>query len=341
MKWLLSIISILLSLPCFGQGEIDSLVQLGIQYHDNGEYEKAIEVYSEALKIDSTSSLVRYELAMTYLSSGDYEKAIQHSDFVIEHEQDEDFLILACIAKGSALSDLGEVKQAINLFKEGIAKFGDFYLLHFNLGICYSKIQDNENAETAFINAIMDNTSHASSHYYLAIIKSEQHHRGASLLSLYYFLLLEPSSWRAATAYELLREQLVGNVQKNENNPDNIELWFSDPHGMEDEFLSVEMILAFIEASNLLEENKNKTPEELFISNTTSFFTALGELGVNKKGTSLWWDSYVPFFYHIAQSDYMDVFCNYISVSSNEKAIDWLGANAEKLSDFLKWVIEE
>jgi tetratricopeptide (TPR) repeat protein len=339
MKKFLLILSLLQAISCLGQGKIDSLVQVGIQYHDKGEYVNAIKVYNEALKIDPKSTLVNYELALTYMYSGDNEKAIKHSDVVIK--QKKGHLLPAYITKGSALDNLGKTTQSIKLFKEAIAEFGDNYLLYYNLGINYSKIQDNKNAELAFVNAITNNPNHVSSHYGLALIEKQLNQRVQSLLSLYYFLLLEPSSKRAETAYKLLREQLGGNVQKDENNPMSINV-FLDPKRMDSEFSAAEVMIAMLEASNSLEENKDKTQDELFIDNTKSFFKVLGELKENdSKKSNIWWNFYVPFFYNLAKSEYMDVFCYYISISSNEKAREWLETNSEKFENFGKWISEK
>ena len=339
MKNYLVIFSVLVPMLCFGQSKIDSLVQVGVQYHDKGEYAKAIEVYNQALKIDSKSALVNYELSMTYMYLGENEKAIKHSDIVIK--QNKDFLLHAYISKGSSLSNLGETEAALKVFEEGLKKFGEHYMLYFNIGISYSKIQDNKNAESAFINAINNNPNHASSHYGLAITKNQQDERVQSLLSLYYFLLLEPSSKRAETAYKLLKEQLRGNVQKDKSNPMNINI-FLDPKKMDSEFSAAEMMLAMLEASNSLEKNKDKTPEELFVNNSESFFSTLGVLKENgKKKSNIWWDFYIPFFYDLAKSEYIDVFCYYISISSNEKAIEWLETNDDRFEDFGKWIKEK
>ena len=338
MKKLFLIISVLVPMLSFGQNKIDSLVQVGIQYHDKGEYAKAIEVYNEALKIDPKSTLVNYELSLSYMYLGDNEKAIKHSDFVIK--QKKDLLFPSYVAKGSSLSNLGKTKKAIKVFKEGIKKFGNNYNLHFNLGVTYSKIQDNKNAELAFINAITDKPDHASSHYALALIKYQQDERVQSLLSLYYFMFLELDSKRAETAYKLIKDQLGGNVQKDENNPMNFTVLL-DPKRMESEFGAAEIMIAMLEASNSLEENKDKTPEELFAENTKSFFSVLGELKENdKQKSNIWWDFYVPFFYDLAKSDLTDVFCYYISLYQNVKAKEWIENNFERFEDFGKWLEE-
>jgi tetratricopeptide (TPR) repeat protein len=169
MKRLLLIFSVLVPIFCFGQSEIERLVQVGIQYHDKGEYAEAIEVYKKALKIDPKSTLVNYELSLTYMYAGDNENVIKHSDVVIK--QKKDHLLPAYITKGSALDNLGKTTQSIKLFKEAIAEFGNNYLLYYNLGINYSKIHDNKNAELAFIEAITSKPNHASSHYVLALLE--------------------------------------------------------------------------------------------------------------------------------------------------------------------------
>jgi Tfp pilus assembly protein PilF len=320
------------------RGKIDSLVQVGIQYHDKGEYDKAIETYREALRIDSTSALVNAELAMTYGATGDNENAIRHSDFVIK--QGKGNLLPAYITKGSALDDLGKTEQAIEVFREAVAQFGDNYLLYFNLAVSYGRIQDLENAEQAYINAIMDEPNHASSHCGLAVIKAAQHQRVQSLLSLYFFLLLEPESDRAKTAYTLLMEQLRGNGKKDGNNP--MDTGSSSNPEADAEFCAAEIMLGILEASNSSEENKGKTPEELFIQTTQMFFTTLGEQLRGHEGqSSIWWSLYVHSFYELAQSEYMDVFCYYISLFSNEKAGEWLMTNREKFEQFAKWIIEK
>lgn len=338
-KQILFVFCLFWTISCLGQDKIDSLVQIGIQYHDNGEYNKAIEVYKQALKIAPKSLLVNYEISMSYLYAGDSKKALKHSNFVIKQKQDH--LLPAYIVKGSALDNLGKTKQSIKLFNEALEKVGDHHLLYYNLGVDYTKIEETENAENAFINAIQNKSDHNSSHYALALLEHQNNNRVQSLLSLYYFLMLEPSSNRSKTAYKLLKKQLGGNIQKDADDPTNINVLIN-PKSVESEFGTADMLLALLEASNSLEENKEKAPDELFIDNTKSFFSVLGELYENEPHDkdNLWWNFYVPFFYDLAKSDYMDVFCYYISISSNNKAQRWLEANYEKFEKFAKWIQE-
>ena len=321
-----------------GQNQVDGLVQIGIGYHDNGEFHEAIEFYNRALEIDPESMYANYELALTYMSLEEYEKAIEHTDIVLKQEGDE--VLLAYTVKGSALDNLGRTEESIELFEKAIEKYGDYYLLHYNLGINYSKIEDYEKAEPAFVRAIMSNPFHASSHITLALTKREQDQRVQSLLGLYYFLLLEPRSPRAEIAYYLLMEQLRGSVQESKDNSNAIDIILNSSR-MDVEFSAAEVMLAMLEASSMLEENKDKTAEELFVDNTKSFFTLLGELLKNKEdATGLWWNLYVPFFYDLSRSGHLEAFCYYISSSFREEAMEWFLSNSEKIEELADWVEE-
>lgn len=251
--------------------------------------------------------------------------------------QGGDLVLSAHVIKGSALDNLGKTEESIALFEKALDKFGHHHLLHFNLAVNYNNMGEYDKAESAFTDAIMTNPNHSSSHRGLAILKKEQGERIKSLLSLYYFLLLEPTSDRSEDAYNLLMEQFSANVQTSEEEPSKINIYI-DPKASESEFGSTEFILAMSQAAKSLD--KEKTAEELFIENTESFFKTLGGLTEEKTKDNLWWIVYIPFFYELAQSEHIEAFCYYISLSSNEKAYEWIEANNEKMEKFGQWLNE-
>lgn len=328
---------LLLSTFLYSQISVDSLVEVGIQYHDNGEFVQAIETYKTALEIEPNSPLVNYEIALTYMYAGDYQNAIKHSDKVIK--KNDKYLLQAYLVKGSCLDYLGKTKESIKLFKKGIKKFGDDHLLYYNLGYNYYNIKEFDKAEEAFIKAINTKANHASSHLFLGYLMYEKNQRVQSLLSLHFFLLLEPNSERSQNAYNLLQSQLSGGVEKNQEEPGKIDIFLS-PDQLKSEFGTIDMMITILEASKSLEENEGKSDDQMFIENTTSFFKILGE-HKTKENTGFWWDFYVPFFYLIAESEHIDTYCYYISQSTKETAVDWLKENEKRVTDFAKWLSEE
>ena len=59
---------ILLTANLFGQvDEVKELVSQGIELHDQGNYNEAINKYKKALEIDKNSTSANYELSYTYM----------------------------------------------------------------------------------------------------------------------------------------------------------------------------------------------------------------------------------------------------------------------------------
>lgn len=292
MKNLLLVLCLLLfAFTCFAKDEIDSLAYEGIKLHDKGEYEKAIEIYKKALAIDPLSPGINYEMAVTYMSLKDYDNVIKHSDIVIA--QNNQHLMHAYIAKASALDDMGRTKESIQVLEEVIEKFGDYYLLHYNLGLSCYNIKEYDKSEKALINAISSNSYHGSSHLLLGTLMNDLRNKTKSILCLHYFLLLEPNTERSKSAYYLLQKIINGNVEQDahESNKYNI---FINVNSKDTVFRSNDLMISILEASKTLEKNKDKSEEELFVENTKSIFNMLG-LHNNEKKYGIWWNLYIPF----------------------------------------------
>ncbi|WP_411768380.1 tetratricopeptide repeat protein [Winogradskyella sp. A3E31] len=327
------IILLLLSINSFAQSDIENLVKEGIQYHDNREYDKAIETYKRALKIAPNSTLVNYEIALSYFSKGDYKEAVKYSDVVLK--QDKDLLLQAYMTKGSALDMLGKTKESIKLFNKAIKKTEGHYLLYYNLGLNYYKISDLENAEDNIIKAIELNPNHSSSHLILASIHNQKGNSVQTLLSSHYFLFLEPNSQRSLDAYSILQKNFGGNVSKDKEKPNTINILLSPNN--DSQFGAAELMVSMLEASKSLEENEGKSDDEMFVENTEKFFKVLGELK-KKKNKEIWWTFYTTFFYDLAKSEHLETYCKYITQIGNENSKNWIAENTDALNKFDEWL---
>lgn len=337
MKNLIFLITFLLSsLYIFAQNTKEDFIKKGIEYHDTGKFEEAITSYKKALALDPKSALIHYEISLSYFSKQDYKEAIKYADFVLK--QKNQYMLQAYLTKGSALDMLGETKKSIKLFKKAIKKEEKHFLLFYNLGINYFKIGELENAEENFIAAIHQNPNHASSHFMLATIHNQKGDSVQTLLASHYFLFLEPDTKRAEEAYEMLQKYFSGNVSKDASKPNTINIMLAA--NSNDQFGAVELMVSLLQASNSLEENKDKTADELFIENTKSFFTILGELK-EEKNKDIWWDFYTPFFYDLSKTTHLETYCNYIKQNTDEKYMNWLAENENKLILFDAWLKDQ
>jgi tetratricopeptide (TPR) repeat protein len=323
------------SIQSVAQSKIEDLVQEGIQYHDNGDYDKAIETYLKALKINPQSTLASYEIALSYFAKGEYQKAIEYSDEILT--QNKDYMLHAYITKGSALDMLGQTKESIKLFEKAIKKIEPHYLLYYNLAINQYKENDLDKAEQNAINAVKINSNHASSHLMLVNINNQKGNSVQTVLATHYFLLLEPNTKRSVEVYQILKENFEGNVTKDKHKPNTVNIKLSSNN--ESQFGSAELLLSMLEASKSLEENKGKSDDELFVENTKSFFNLLSEQK-QEKDKEIWWTLYSSFYSVLAKSEHLETYCKYISQSSNINSQQWLTDNKSKLTAFSNWLKE-
>lgn len=327
---------LLFTTSLLAQETVDEFIEEGIQYHDKGEYDNAIKAYKKALKLDPSSTLANYEISLSYFNKGDLDRSIEYADKVLD--QKGGLMIQAYLSKGSALDMKGETKESIKLFKKAIAQTEGHYLLNYNLALNYYQIGQFKDAEKNTVAAIELNSYHPSSHLLLAKINNDQGNSSKTLLAAHYFLFLEPNSSRSSEAYTMLLHTMGANVSQDPEDPNTININFS-PDG-DDEFRAADLMVAMLEASKALEKNEGKSDDELFIENTTSFFTVLGELNEGDK-KDIWWNFYTPFFYGLAQSAFMEAYCMYIGQSGNERASEWLNENEEVLGVFNAWLSDE
>lgn len=319
----------------YGQSSVaDSLVDEGIKLHDKGDYEAAIALYTKAQAIDKEAYRPQYEMASSYLHLKKYDRTIEVCNAILDSKTSYGPGVFTL--KGTAQDLSGDPKEAINTYKKGIKKFTDNYLLYYNLGYTLYFQKEYKDAEEAIQKGLILKPAHASSHLLLAYINNDQGNRMQSILALYNFLLLEPKSDRAGTAYGMLDKLLAKAVKKNKDKENSITINIDKLGKKSDEFPTAELTLGLLAASASLEENKNKTEEQLFAENTNTLFNILGE---TKKKKGFWANYYVDFFYELAKAHHSEALSYYVSQSDTSEAVEeWMKTNKEKTEALQKWV---
>lgn len=334
MKYLLLVVNLFIFSISYGQETLKEYVMEGIEHHDAGNYESAIESYKKAPALDGKSALAHYEIALSYNYARQYENALKHANIVLDIN--EQFLTEAYVAKGNSLDALGRSKEAIAAYKKGLRKLGSNYMLHYNLGLTYYNSDDADKAQESVIKALNDNPNHAGSHLLLGHIMNGKGNKSQSMMSMYYFLFLEPRSGRSAGALDFLQNQYVENVKRT--GPTEITLMLNPASSKgNNEFGPADMMITMLGATKDIDKKKGISKEEKFISNSESFFKVLGELKKDRN-KGLWWDFYVPFFYEMAKTEHINTYCYYISQSKSDVALDWLSENEGKIESFKEWL---
>jgi len=332
--------SILLALALFVSSSlfaqnaaVNELVEAGIVEHDKGNFKKALKLYKKALKIDPQSSLVLYEIALTYFHTGDYKKTSEYATKVLDQKNDHS--IGAYVIKGSALDEMGKVKESIKLFRKGIREFPNEHLLHFNLAVNYYKIGKLEDCEDALFGSLGANKFHPGSHLLLMNVHKAQGNDVKAMMSAYYFLSLEPTSVRAEEAYNYLVERCtVNEMKKTGDNEFSIELDMN-LFSSDNDFKTVKTAMGIKDL--MIKGIKEKEPDDYkgdFYEVTKYFFNML-ETGEAKD--DFWKDLYIADFTALMEEGHIEAFTHWIRFGYNKKSKKWADNNPDEMDAYLDW----
>jgi tetratricopeptide (TPR) repeat protein len=334
MRIIAVLVSVFFTCTAIAQTKVESIVHVGIEYHEMGNFDKAIETYKDALALEPDSPLANYEMGLAYYGKREYKEAIRYYDKVIT--QNAGLALEATINKGLSLDLMGKGAESFKLFKKAARKFKEHYLISYNLAFHYYKLRNLAKAREYAIRTIEIQRDHPSSHLLLAYMQMEENNKVESLLSFYFYLMLEPGSDRAREAYNHVQKLMYGNIEKKEK-AFNITL---SEDSMDSEFSAAEMMLSFLGVERSIKENEGEDKIALAIAQTTSFFKILGELKENdeEKHQGIYWEYYIPFFERLSETEHMEAYYHRISEGSTETSRLWVMENPEKLYALKKWV---
>ena len=310
--------------------DFNEIIEHGIESYDKGDYKEALRLYNLAKKIDTTSGVLNYEIASTYLALKDTAKALAYCEKSIKST--DKLNELAFVLYGTILDGQNKSAAAIEKFTEGLKIYPNSSILHYNLALTYFNNYKDKEAEENAKKAIAINPQYASSHLILAYTMLAQKKRIPCIFALYNFLLLEPKGKRAEKAYKELNKQLSSGVTQNDSSKTTINLTGNNTN----EFSSLEILLGIIEASKNTVENKKKMEEILFYENTKDFFAILADLPKIK--TTFWTKYYIDYFGAMYKNNLVEPFCYYISQTKYDEDVSiWLKNHTQKIADLKSW----
>lgn len=347
---LISLLLIISSSTLFGQNQnVEELIKEGIELHDAGEYEEAIDRYNEALEIDSTHTLAIYEISLSYLSLKDFENAILYSTQIID-SNNEQLSSGAYAVKSESLAGMDMVDEAIELLYEGLKKNGPKSILHFNLALNFYKKGDIDKTLEHVKAAIDLDKSYSGAFLLYAYALKDKGLWVQSILSFQMFLLLEPDSKRSKNAFtemlqlmqlrevaepverSFIQQQLLKNSSNNAVSKDKLPP-LSIENGLNRNFV----YHAITSTKDSLESASGEATDFLQFKTVNMEIMKILERESKNSNEGIFWTFYIPFFSHIAHSDYYDAFCRYISVSYYPESFEWWGNNPEAALNFIMW----
>ncbi len=318
--------------------DFDVILSRGVADYEMGKYENALSWFKQAYKMDKTSDMACYELALTYLALRDDDKAAIYSSKLMD--KDNEYCEDAYLINGSAWENIGRNEKARRIYKDGLKKFPNNYLLNYNLSLSFFNNKEFKEAQEYAVRAIELYPAHASSHLLLAYIMFDMGERVQSMLPLYYFLLIEQDSERSSTAYELLGALWNQGVRsKGQRDIQLVQSGFNYS-----DFATAELAVSLIKVNEKINQGELNKEAEIrnnllvnFAKNNETLFKILEDASQDKSG--FWWDFYVDFFTKIENNNLSEPFSYFISgCRYNDDVLLWMSDNHQEFQRFTSWM---
>lgn len=151
---------------------IERLINEGVQFHEQGQFDDAIAKYKQAEKKDPKNALVKYEMAFTYHAKRDLDKALTYAKAATKLKTeniDENLYSLL----GSIYDEKGMPDSALAIYREGFKKSPNSANIPYNATITYMR-KNNADSAYAWIKRSINNTrTHEGSYYYAGFLASQ------------------------------------------------------------------------------------------------------------------------------------------------------------------------
>lgn len=190
--------------------EEEKSIELAMEFVDNGNANKAIDIYKQLLKDHPKDGFLTYEMAYCYYAKQDFKTVIKLLEKV-EKGTDVDGYTYAL--HGNSLDNLGKRQQAIEKYKEGLSKFPDFGQLYLELGTVYYSLDRLDEAVEAYTTGIKVDPSFTSNYYRISQLLCKSNEPVWGIIYGEIHELLSPNSRRSEELSEAIFEAYNHNMK--------------------------------------------------------------------------------------------------------------------------------
>lgn len=328
-KLLLLAIGIVLSFNTYSQNKIKYVfsqdsIQLGIEMNDEGNYDRAIELFEKVAPGDTNYELAIYEKCLSLVNAERYDEAIQlcRTGITFKNENQAQFYNLL----GTSYDLKEDPAKAVEVYTEAIDRFPMSYDLYYNRSVVHIAAEQYNEAYNDLKRSLEINPFHPGSHLALADLTLNEKQFAQSLMAIAFYLMLEPTTQRA-------NDNLV---KYNSAVSENIEL---QPKG-----LKFENQDAFAKANRLIESyaalrNDYDIPVKITIPFVKQLHLAIEQSLKISDYQGFWENYYLPFYEDIMQNEYFEPFVYRTFLSSgNKKHQSIISKNEDEIKEFIEYI---
>jgi uncharacterized protein len=316
-----------LTLRIYGQEYIyissDQFVNEGIEFHNKGEYDNAINSYKKVHMCDPNYELTCYELALTYYYIDRYEDALAKCREALSLNYDRP-IVYSLI--GSILDETGKGDEGIELMTPALKKWPYNQNIIYNLAVCYLNIGRPDQAEELLLRSVLINPYHWRTHLGLAKANYMMGRITQSYLAYNMVMLLNPSVNNLAAYEEAISQKSKLKIQ---------EYKYPYPKNVNSE--KWDELKGLLQSELAFNKDFDYDYEYNYTSGRQSSML-FRKLKFEPSDTSIYNRLYARLFVEINQKIGFETYLNYILKNiKNDNVALWSDKNKGKLDSFVTW----
>jgi tetratricopeptide (TPR) repeat protein len=200
------------SLLAQSQSDIDKALEIGrqgIEAADAGDYDHAIGLYEQAMKLDPSDPTYPYEIAYVYYLRKDYQYVVTHLTELIKHDRATDRFYQLL---GNSHDYLKNPRKAIEIYDAGLERFPKSGHLHLERGLMAMLAKDYDAAVNYWEAGIAANPSFPSNYYWAAKLFCNSTDRIWGVLYGEIFMNIEPDTKRTHEISKLVYDAYKASI---------------------------------------------------------------------------------------------------------------------------------
>lgn len=316
--------------------KVRQLIQTGVQLYDQGEFQAAIDSFTQALALEPPNAVALYERALAYIAAGDPRSCV--ADAQAGLELDSPLEARFYTIGGSCFSEDGKTKKALRFFQKGLKRYPEDTSLHFNVAITLANSGKGPEARSHLQAVLRREPDHPSANLHLASLYQEGGYRVPAAFQYLRFLAVEPSSQRSAVAAASFLELLNFGLEKTGEEDYSVSVPFTDQTD-EGDFDVLNLSLSLLAAAATTEEYQELEPAERLAKILDSLVAIAQESEEAPSTTTFVWDHAIAFLIAMRDSGVLEPF-SYVAFSQLrlDGAEEWVTSHREEVSSLNEWL---
>ena len=311
------------------------LIKLALEYSDNGNANKAIDLYNQLLKKYPNDGNLEFEKAYCYYVKQDFKTAAK----IVKKAEADGAGGMAYALHGNCLDNMGKRKQAIEKYQEGLSKFPEFGQLYLELGIVYADENKINEAVASYIEGIKVDPAFTSNYYRVSQLLCQSNEPVWGIIYGEIHELLSPNSRRSEELSKAIYDAYNNNMRFENDSTFHITLTSKNIVKTDGETLVFPFELLFEMYSSRMEDpfvvkEKGHLDMLSLVENRKAFLTKMFENGQNQEYL------YPIFKYQqrVLDAGHWEAYNMWLLREGNREEYEsWLKDNEDKFIAFAEW----